>query len=487
MSDSIKKALATPKIADHMQFALKDENELSFNDKGIVASLLNNLKHVNDSLQKVKDDCCGGSYVDTTSSDFGPYMAKAMPLITAWYPNFPLKDLVVVETTDQPLGWLFFSKLKANKTKAGQVKGNEVETPLGLRTIKGIYPTGEVFGEEIAYNTSGYATGYAPFKVASATPDWLTKFKVTLVKSGTSVVFDQVSVSGTTMTFGKSGSAEVVTIDTTTGAITASGSSAPAASGDKIVVNYVWDIDYADCENIQSVKEEIERLAIEVQPRVLSEEWTVFAEYLKKTQFGQDIKTDNTERMLNLLYQFQVRYVLDDLFERQTGYADYNTAKGSYPSITLPTGSAISLDVMASNVSRELKKFANFIELQSGRIEGNRIVCGLKLKSFLESLPSTWFTPTPDANTGKYGFSGPREIGTFGTFKVYYDNQLADGDNLMTYRGSEWYDGAYYMLEYMPVVPSEAVQMGVTVRQSFCSMESYYFHKKNCVMKFTVA
>ncbi|MCF0120391.1 MAG: hypothetical protein HUJ65_02025, partial [Oscillospiraceae bacterium] len=282
--------------------------------------------------------------------------------------------------------------------------------------------------------------------------------------------------------FNQAGSTDKISVNITDGSITFTGTGKkPAAEGDFIEMYYVWNIETADDANIPSVEETIERIPVEAQPRVLSMKWSVFAEYMKKSQFGQDIRTDNVQRVLNLLYQYQVRYIIDDLCFNATGKVN-----GETPTITLPTSGVYNVDVTANLVMRELKKIANVIEINSGRVEGNRIVCGSNLKWFVESLPNTWFQPTPDANTGKYGFSGPREIGTFGTFKVYYDPKHAENECHMTYRGTEWYDGSYYMGEYMPAVASDAIQLGVKVRDAVCSMEAYFYHKPDCTIKFNV-
>ena len=216
---------------------------------------------------------------------------------------------------------------------------------------------------------------------------------------------------------------------------------------------------------------------------------TAFISNWGDTDNGQDIREDNTKRMLDLLYQYQVRYILDDLEQ------NYSTAsESSYDiahtegidTVAVVTTGTYSLDVVASKLTRDLKKLANVIEKVSGRMEGNRIVCGTNLKTFLESLPNTFFTPTPDANTGKYGFSAPREIGTFGTFKIYYDPTVGNTEAWMTYRGEEWYDSSYIMGEYLPVIPSDCVNIQVQVKSAFYSMEAYYFQKPQCVLPFTV-
>ena len=56
----------------------------------------------------------------------------------------------------------------------------------------------------------------------------------------------------------------------------------------------------------------------------------------------------------------------------------------------------------------------------------------------------------------------------------------------MTYRGDQWFDAAFYCGIYLPIVPTDTVALGVTVRQSMVSMEAYLFHKKTAVVRLTV-
>ena len=56
----------------------------------------------------------------------------------------------------------------------------------------------------------------------------------------------------------------------------------------------------------------------------------------------------------------------------------------------------------------------------------------------------------------------------------------------MTYRGSEFYDAAMYLGIFLPIVPTDTVALGVTVRQSMVSMEAYKLHKPSAIVRLTV-
>ena len=472
-------AVMRHRIADSY-FKVVSESVSDLHEKGVTAGLLNN-------FAKIMDSESGQGF--TTTSDFGPYVMEVWPLVTAWYPEFPLKDLISVQDMDKPLAYMFFSKLMTGTNKADTLVGEVVETATGSRTIRGKYPTGEILGEKISgeeiqfeNNTSQALLAYAPLNVATI-PGYDKKVKISVYTSETALDKDYViySISGNTATLGYMNNGTLTasqhTLDIQTGLLMykEAGSS---KSIHHIVANYVWNLDYATTENIQKIKEFVEMRPMEAVPRALMLEWTMFSEYLKKSQFGQDIRESNTKRMLSLLYQYQVRYILDDMYT----YAEGNN--GQAMDVEIPSTAVYSTEVKAQVVTQRLKEIANIIEKNSGRIEGNRIVCGKNLKAFLESLPNTYFTPSKNAND--YGFSSPREIGTFGTFKVYYDPIREDNEAFMTYRGSEFYDASYYLGEYMPIVPTDAIALGVTVRSSFVSMEAYRFDKKSCVIKLNV-
>jgi len=471
ISDSLD-SVGVKTAKQYFDFAKEDKALEEIHDKAVEAGLLGN-------FERIMDEDIAQTFIKT--NNYGPYVMEIWPVVTAWYPEFPLKDLISVQDMNKPLAYLFFSSLKAANSKAPTAVGARVETPLGLRDIRGQYPTGEIMGEEIPtaqleFDATEHQTiallAYNPLNV---TGDYLEKFKITLKKEGADdvVLVPAAVVNGKITLNKKVGTTLTATesyLDIETGALyVAEDANAAAASFDKVIANYVWQIELSVDENIPSVIEDIEMLPMEAVPRAIALKWTIFAEYIKKSQFKTDIREENTKRVLNLIYQFQVRYILDSL---------YDFAEGTEVTITIPGSTVMSVEVKSQAVQVELKKVANTIELESGRQEGNRIVCGKNFKSFVESLPSTLFKPAAP-NTA---FSGPREIGTYGSFKVYYDNTRGDDEAFMTYRGTEWYDAAYYMGMFMPIVPTDAVALGTKVREAFCSMEAYKFHKKRCVV-----
>ena len=406
-------------------------------------------------------------------------------------PEFPLKDLISVQDMDKPLAYMFFSILKAGTSKADTVVGEVVETPLGARTLRGKYPTGEIVGEVISKDqvdsTDGTITAYSPLNVntvpghlektrvfvgSDAGTPTITKYQANRVESG-KILFE---------TGGTNQASTVIALEIATGILTGTAITAVAAystnTDSPISVNYVRDLDYSSTEDIQKIKEEVVLRPMEAIPRALMLEWTLFSEYLKKTQFGQDIREDNTKRILNLLYQYQVRYILDEMYDGSTGSYISNGNPVTETTISLAITSNYALEVQVANVLKQLNDIKNKVEVASGRMEGNRIVVGRNFKSWVETLPENYFKPAK-RDTG--AFSGPRELGDFSTFKIYYDPMRQDTEGFMTYRGENWYDAVYYLGEYMPIVPTDAIALGVTVRSSFVSMEAYRYDKPSCV------
>lgn len=443
----------------------------SLAEKGTEAQILTN-------FQRIMDSDLGQQL--TTSSNFGPYVMELWPVVTAWYPDFPLKDLISVQPMDKPLAYLAFSKLLAGTSKAPTAVGEEVETPLGKRKIRGSYSTGEIMGEEIpATQMENDGTNtlallhYCPLNLRG---DYAKKIRLEIQGGANAAIYVYFSASGNTITLAKASAptaASPITIDIQSGAVTIPETTKQVTL---IKANYVWNLDYADDMKIPTVQEDITLKIMEAIPRAIGMKWTMFSEYLKKTQFGTDIREENTKRILNLLYQYQVRYVLDTMY-------DYSTGHGASPvTINIPGSTVMSVEVKSQEVQKELKKVATDIEYASGRVEGNRIVCGKNFKTFVESLPNTLFTrkATPQ------GFSGPREIGTYGTFKVYFDPFRGDDEAFMTYKGDEWYDSTMYLGVFMPITPTDAIALGVQVREAFCSMEAYDFDKPSCVYKMKV-
>jgi len=476
-------SISLNKVADAYFGAVKDDCR-SLHEQGVVAGLLNNFGKVMDSAEAA---------AFTKSSDFGPYVMEVWPLIAAWYPDFPLKDLISVQDMDKPLAYMFFSLLKTGTGKAETAVGDVVETPLGLRTIRGKYPTGEIVGEVISKaqvdSTDGTITAYSPLNTETI-PGYIEKTRVFIGSDADTPVITTYQANRVESGFilfsvnGTDKAKSAIALEVATGVLSGTDVVAVAAyntnTTSPIKINYVWNLDYADVNNIQKIKEEVVLRPMEAIPRALNLEWTLFSEYLKKTQFGQDIREDNTKRILNLLYQYQVRYILDEMYDGATGSYKSSGSTVTETTISLAISNNYSLEVQVANVLKQLNFVKNQVEFASGRMEGNRIVVGQAFKAWLETLPTNYFTP---AKKDTAAFSGPRELGEFGTFKIYYDPFRGSDEGFMTYRGENWYDASYYLGEYMPIVPTDAIALGVTVRSSFVSMEAYKFDKPNCVFK----
>lgn len=485
ISDSIAKCEKNPTTKTFLGFT-KEQGMTNQYDLGVQAGILSNFNRVIGEYSTRVSDSMTPAQLEagvTSIKNVGPYVPEIWPIIIAWYPDFPLRELISVQSMDQALAYLLYSELKTGTDKAPTIAGQVVSTPMGKRVLNGFYTTGEILGESIPKEQIVYdatdkalvaALAYAPLLTDSES---LTKILVKVTTTAEAVYVAQGVVNGliqlalqATPTVPVTGA----TIDPVTGAVSIPAATAPANYS--MNVSYVWDIDLATDENIPKIVEDISMVPIEAKPRALQMQWTVFAEAVKRAQFGTDFRTENTKRVLNTIYQIQTRYVLDTMW-------NFGTGVPAEANIVIKSTNQYSLDVQAAALMRSLKANANVIEINSGRMEGNRIVCGRNLKVFLESLKDNWFKPTAQPA----GFSAPREIGRFGTFIVYYDQQAADNACFMTYRGSEWYDASMYMGVFLPFVPTDAIEINVRVRQAFVSMEAYKFQKPNCVVKFTVA
>ena len=134
--DSIENVGKSPLTKKYFDFSVDDLKSLQ--EKGTQAQVLLNCKKIMDSADMANF---------MKISNFGPYIPELWPIVTAWYPEFPLKELICVQGMEQPLCYMAFSQLKTGTTKAPTVAGQLVETATGMRTINGAYPTGEVQGE----------------------------------------------------------------------------------------------------------------------------------------------------------------------------------------------------------------------------------------------------------------------------------------------------------------------------------------------------
>lgn len=477
ITDSIEKASANSKIKPYFQLAKEDLKKLE--DQGVEATILNNWK-------KIEDSAPMADFIKT--SNFGPYIPELWPIVTAWYPEFPLKDLISVQGMDMPLAYIAVSKLKTATSKGEVQVGEMVETPTGMRQINGTYPTGEVQGEQLkaadfqfddADNTNTAALVYYPLTIASG---YLDKFMVSI--TDTNSVTDKWApdtVVNGVINFKCDGKVstviESVTMDIQTGSLVVTQTGDTTSQVSAAEAFYVWDIQYADDDTLPQLVEDITIETMEARPRAIGLKWSVFSEYVKKAQFGIDIREDVTKRVLSVIFQFQTRYILDTM---------YNFSTEQEVTITVPTAN-ITVESKSQEVIKQLNVAAKKIALNTGRMFGNKLVVGMDMRSWLESLPNTYFTP---ARYDEKGYESPRVLGEYGPYQVFYDPHRETDKGFMTYKSnSSFYDAAYFLGEFMPVVPSDAIQLGTNVRAAFCSMEGHLYHKSNAVipLKFVIA
>ena len=113
---------------------LADSDLTSFEEKGVQAGIMTQFQ------KRVMDSTEGRDFIKT--NNYGPFLPELLPVIIAWYPNFPLKELICVQDMEQDLAYIITSELLTATNKAPTLAGDKVETPNGLRTIRGSYPPG---------------------------------------------------------------------------------------------------------------------------------------------------------------------------------------------------------------------------------------------------------------------------------------------------------------------------------------------------------
>lgn len=447
----------------------------SFEEKGIEAGILRNFQC------KVMDSAEGRDFIKT--NNYGPFLPELLPIIIAWYPNFPLKELICVQDMDQDLAYIVTSELLTATNKAPTLAGQAVETPNGIRNIKGSYPSGEIMGEQITTDdlqVEGTETLAAlVYYPLVFDPDNLeqTRLEINFSNAGVKECKAVSAVGGVITLENEDLVAHKITvkIEAKSGVITID---IPAEKADTfgtvtaIDASYVWNIEYATDENIPSVVEDMKMVPMIAKPRVIAMKWTIFSELVKKKQFGTDVRTETTKRVLDLMYQYLVRYILDRM---------YKYAEGGQVTISGPTTTIIDPNFKAQEILRQLNEASMVVANNTGRIEGNRIVVGSQFKNYLEALPENWYKPFEENQD--YGFQGPRKIGQFSKYLVYYDNELPANAGFMTYRGAKWYDGSYYLGVFMPLVPTDAINININVRQAFCDMVAHRFDKPKGVVR----
>lgn len=475
------------RIADSLSFCAKrsqlsaamkvaDSDLHSFEEKGVQAGILKNFQ------TRVMDSAEGREFI--TTSNYGPYLPELLPIIIAWYPNFPLKDLISVQDMEQDLAYIITSELLTGTNKAPTLSGQKVETPNGLREIKGTYPSGEVLGEVLTADDfqteDGAKVAAVVYYPILTQEENLEQTQIILKTAEKPAEGSNPAVPASEKVLAvKAVVGEEIQFESEDGTITAVLStqdgilSIKGGTYDSAEVSYVWNIEFADDKNIPTVVEDMKMIPMIAKARVLSMKWTIFSELVKKKQFGDDIRTQNTKRVLDLLYQYLVRYILDRM---------YRFAAGGSVEIKGPVQPIVDPNFKAQEILRQLNAASMIIANNTGRIEGNRLVIGSNFKNYLEALPDNWYQPEKGED---YGFQGPRKLGTFGRYMVFYDNELPANAAWMTYKGTQWYDASYYLGVFMPMAATDAININIHVQGAFVDMVAHRFDKPQGVVKLT--
>ena len=51
----------------------------------------------------------------------------------------------------------------------------------------------------------------------------------------------------------------------------------------------------------------------------------------------------------------------------------------------------------------------------------------------------------------------------------------------------DWADSVYYVGTFLPMVPTDAVVLGVQARSAVIDMTGFYYHKKNGVVRLAIS
>jgi hypothetical protein len=287
---------------------LADSDLHSFEERGIEAGIITNFQ------KRVMDSEEGREFIK--SNNYGPYLPELLPVIIAWYPNFPLKDLISVQDMEQDLAYIITSELLTGTNKGGTTAGQKVETPNGLREIKGSYPSGEVLGEIITEDAlqveDGKTLAALVYFPLLSTDEAQEITKLTVQGSAGTADYIVKSVTGKVIHLEDAGG-NGADIELATGILEVADSTV-VGDIESIDASYMWNIEYAKGDTLPTVVEDMKMEPMIARPRVLAMKWTIFSELVKKKQFSQDIRTDNTNRVLDLLYQYLVRYILDRMY-----------------------------------------------------------------------------------------------------------------------------------------------------------------------------
>ncbi len=410
----------------------------------------------------------------TYSETVGPFKKHAFNIISALYTTFDLRDIVSIQPMTQKRGAIYKMVYNFASNKGSVRAGDTMFSPNAAGKRARYYSSPKVAQEPITWTFSTHSTAtleYYPIQKPET---------ISIVVTGGSAAgtYTYLSTSNGNFLLQKdAGGANVGNINSTTGVVTLSSVDATGDTG--TVATYTWASEkFSSNSQIPKVTIGVTETEMTAERRNLLIDTMLDVSYDFEAQFAQSLNSEMESTVVQFLQNEVSFRALGEMFDGATGNggATYNFDPDDCPAGT-------SLEEYAQVLYKLLATMSTKIRSNVGRGEGNRIICGSNLLNFLRVLGTDKFRRAP-----KPSGDGPYYAGNLnGDYEIYYNPDLAAADFFMTYKGDSWWQAAYYIGSYLPLMNSQYMLFpDMHGEQGYIGMDAFSLEYPNMIVTGTI-
>ena len=390
----------------------------------------------------------------TVSGNVSGFIDALLPVIMAGFSQQIAHDLVSVQPLERRIGQVFFLNYRIGQDKgSAYVRGQRVfDAWRGFRGGFGYTDEsieGEDQGQTTASATVSGTLDYIPIRRSSVV--------ITIAQPTPIVVRDNgnggfVVVSGVPTIASSS-------IDYETGAWTITFSAALTA-GTAIIADYFYDSEMSPTLPILDV--ELTASAISVKRRAIRLRYSMDGLLDFQMEFGKALDQTLIQGVSEFTTAEQAREIIHDL------WVAAGAPVATFPR-TPPVGAAYSRTEHFRDLMETINIARNAMYLATQRAEPNWCVVDTNAASLIRTMPRPMFEPAAiDVST-----VGVKFIGVLQGLRVFVDPHLqdepgasADGNILLGYKGTEYWDAGYIWAPYQTFQTQNIVLDDMVNRQA---------------------
>jgi hypothetical protein len=411
----------------------------------------------------------------TFSETVGPYKKHAYNIISAMYTTLEIRDIISIQPLLQKRGAIYKMIYEFASNKGSIREGDTMFSPDSAGKRSRYYSSQIIDGEPVVFTfdttDSQAILEYFPI---------IKPEKISIVVTGGAAAGTYTylnAVNGIYNLQKGSVATAVGTLNPINGLLTLLAVDATGATS--TVATYNWNSEkFSNNSQIPRVTIGVTEQEVTAERRNLMIDTMLDVSYDFETQFGQALNSQLETTVIQYLQNEFAFRILGEMYDGSTGNGGTTFTFSTTPSF------GTTLQDHAQQLYKMLAEMSSKIRKNVGRGWGNKIVCGDNMLNFLKVLSADEFVRAP-----KPKGDGPYYAGNInGDYDVYYNPDIPATGFMMLYKGETWWDAAYYVGTYLPLMNSQfLLYPDMHGEQGYIAMDSFSYEYPQMVVKGTIS